>query len=101
MRREKLVILRGTFTRNGGGAKHWVLGTLFREDSSGSVTAVVANDPWTGRQVTIDPLTKQVIAPADFPLANFTIDAYRPVILLPVVASGPARGEAAGSRLDE
>jgi len=83
MRREKLVILRGTFTRNGGGAKHWVLGTLFREDSSGTVTAVVANDPWTGRQVTIDPSTKQVIAPAGFPLANFTIDAYRAVTLLP------------------
>jgi hypothetical protein len=93
MRNQKLVILRGTFTKNGGGSvRHRVLGTLFREDSSGTVTAVLANDPWTGRQVTIDPLSKQVIAPDDFPLANFTVDAYRPVTLLPVVTlARPAR----------
>jgi hypothetical protein len=42
---------------------------------------VVANDPWTGRQVLINPATKRVVSPAGFPLAGFEIDGYRPATL--------------------
>jgi hypothetical protein len=40
---------------------------------------IVANDPRTGLQVQIDPSTKMVVAPANFPLTNFTVNGYRPV----------------------
>jgi hypothetical protein len=40
---------------------------------------VIGNDPWTGEQVMIDPATKKIVSPADFPLANFKIDGYQPV----------------------
>lgn len=77
-----VVLMRGTFDRPGGGTgKHWMLGTLFTRDGGGAVTAVLANDPWTGRQVKIDPTTKRVASPADFPLENFTLDAYRTVTI--------------------
>lgn len=37
------------------------------------------------QQVTIDPVTKKGIAPANFPLADFKVDRYQPVTLkLPV-----------------
>jgi hypothetical protein len=74
-----LVILRGTYTKaNGAKAEHWLLGTLYT--ASGNVLdSVIANDPWTGMQVTIDPATKKVVWPADFPLANFKVDGYQPV----------------------
>jgi hypothetical protein len=58
-----------------------MLATSFITDSDGHVTALVADDPWTGLQVRIDAQTKQVIAPADFPLAGFTVDAYETVTL--------------------
>ncbi|MPZ56544.1 MAG: hypothetical protein GEU91_08625 [Rhizobiales bacterium] len=81
MKGGKLVMLRGTYTRgNGANAKHWLLGTLFTAQG-GMVGAVIANDPWSGEQVMIDPLTKKVVSPADFALANFRINGYRPVTL--------------------
>ena len=46
-----------------------------------------ANDPWTGVQVRIDLASKQVVAPAGFPLAGFTVDGYRVVWIRTSVAS--------------
>ena len=77
----RLVMLRGSYTRNNGAkVEHWLLGTLYT--TSGNVLdSVIANDPWTGMQVMIDPSTKKVVSPAAFPLANFKVDGYRPVTL--------------------
>jgi hypothetical protein len=77
----RLVILRGTYTKaNGIKAEHWLLGTLYT--ASGNVlNAVIANDPWTGMQVTIDPVTKKVIWPANYALTGFKVDGYQPVTL--------------------
>jgi hypothetical protein len=75
---EKLVILRGTYRRNNGSkATHWMLGTMYTEAPGGQIKAVVANDPFTGRQVFIDPETKRVTSPADFPLDGFKVNGYR------------------------
>jgi hypothetical protein len=77
----KLVILRGKFKREGGGTgTHWMLGTLHTEKSIGKVTAVLADDPWTGRQVSVDPKTKRVTTPG-FPLEDFEVDAFQEVTL--------------------
>jgi hypothetical protein len=77
----RLVILRGAYTKNNGGkGEHWLLGTLYTA-SGNALDAVIANDPWTGLQVTIDPATKKVVWPADYPLANFKVDGYQPVTL--------------------
>ena len=82
MQKQKLVILRGTYTTaSGGSATHWMLGTLFTRDNSDKLGAVVAHDPWTGRQVMIDPATKKVFSPASFPLAKFRVNGYRQVTL--------------------
>jgi hypothetical protein len=55
-----------------------MLGTLYTTDGA-NATAVIAHDPLTGLQVTIDPATKRVVSPANFPLATFKVDAYRAV----------------------
>jgi hypothetical protein len=81
MRLGDLVILRGTFSSGGSTATHYMLGTLYTVDNRGRLAAVVAHDPWTGAQLVIDPNTKTVVAPSDFPLAGFTIDGYQPVTL--------------------
>ena len=44
---------------------------------------IVANDPWTGQQVQIDPVTKHVVLPANFPLANFTVNGMQSLTILP------------------
>jgi hypothetical protein len=77
--RENVVILRGRYTTDAGHATHWMLGTLYTEDDTGTPVAVFAHDPWTGQQVTIDPTTKRVVKPTHFPLANFTANGYRMV----------------------
>jgi M26 IgA1-specific Metallo-endopeptidase N-terminal region len=77
--RENVVILRGRYTTDEGNATHWMLGTLYTEDDNGNPVAVFAHDPWTGQQVTIDPATKRVVKPANFPLANFKVNGYRMV----------------------
>jgi hypothetical protein len=80
MDNEQLVILRGRYVTEGGDtATHWMLGTLYREDTGGNPVAVLAHDPWTGQQVTIDPATKRVVTPEDFPLENFRVNGYQPV----------------------
>jgi hypothetical protein len=77
----RLVILRGSHTKNNGAkAEHWLLGTLYTA-SGNALNAVIANDPWTGMQVTIDPATKKVIWPANYALTGFKIDGYQPVTL--------------------
>lgn len=74
MKVQNLVILRGTYSTSGGGtATHWMLGTMYL----GSV--VLANDPWTGTQISIDVRTRKVTSPAGFPLANFKVDGYQAV----------------------
>lgn len=77
-----VVLLRARFVQAGGGlGTQWLLATSFTTDADGNVSAVVADHPWTGLQVGIDPTTKQVIAPADFPLAKFTVNAVQTVTL--------------------
>jgi hypothetical protein len=78
----RAVILRGTYTKSTGGtATHWMLATLYTKNPNNRPAAVVAHDPWTGSQLMIDPNTKKVIAPSNFPLSNFTVDGYQPVII--------------------
>ena len=82
IRARRLVAIEGTYTTNGGQtATHWMLATLFAENGT-VITALVANDPWTGRQVRIDPVTKQVTTPG-FPLAGFTVHGYSTISLKP------------------
>jgi M26 IgA1-specific Metallo-endopeptidase N-terminal region len=77
---EQLVILLGTYRQRGGvRVRHWMLGTLYTKDSGGTPNAVIAHDPYTGQQVTIGLTTKKVVSPANFPLTNFTVNAYQPV----------------------
>jgi hypothetical protein len=72
----------GTFDKPGGGTGvHWLLATSFTIDSGGSLSQLVADDPWTGLQVRIDPATKTVVSPPGFPLANFTVDRFRVIRL--------------------
>lgn len=76
------VILRGRYTaENGKVTLHWMLATSFTSDGSGQTTGLVANDPWTGQQVRIDPTTHMVTQPAKFPLTNFRVDGYQVVTL--------------------
>jgi hypothetical protein len=80
---QRLVILRGSYSKAGGGtAEHYLLATMFNAKVSGAINAVVANDPWTGEQVLIDPSSKAVLYPAGFPLKDFKVDGYRSVTLL-------------------
>ena len=68
---EQLVILHGTYQPEGGAkVRHWMLGTLYTTDSGSTPNAVIAHDPYTGQQVTIDLATKKVVSPANFPLTN-------------------------------
>jgi hypothetical protein len=80
LRHHEPVIIRGRYRKSPSQfATHWMLATSFIVDGGGTVTAVVANDPWTGRQVRIDPSTKTVTSPTDFPLENFKVIGFRTV----------------------
>jgi hypothetical protein len=58
LRRRQAALIRGSFQQQGGGSgTQWMLATSFITDSNGHVTALVADDPWTGLQVRIDPQT--------------------------------------------
>jgi hypothetical protein len=77
-----VVILRGTYVKADRTlGTHYMLATLYTKNANGTVSAVVADDPWTGQQVTVNPITKKVLSPANFPLTNFTVNAYRAVSL--------------------
>jgi hypothetical protein len=80
LRTDKLVLLRGSYNSGGAQKTHWLLATSFRVTNAGTVTAIVADDPWTGLQVTVHPSTKAVTAPG-FPLAGFNVNAYQVVTL--------------------
>jgi hypothetical protein len=74
------VVLRGTYSKaNGGTAEHYMLGTLYTKKGK-KLTLVIANDPFTGAQVAISPGTKKVVLPANFPLADFTVNGYAALI---------------------
>jgi hypothetical protein len=79
MNAHRLVILRGTYSKSGGGtATHYMLGTLYTKNPNSSVKTIVANDPYTGKQVEISPTTKRVLTPR-FPLAGFKVDGYQAI----------------------
>ena len=61
---------------------HTMLATGYMVNGVGAIVALIANDPYTGRQVRISPTTKKVIAPAGFPLSTFTVTAYRVMTIL-------------------
>lgn len=82
LKSKHIVIIRGHYDSSSSGtAPHWMLATLFTADAGNATTNLIANDPWTGTQVWIDPATHQVVRPAVFPLANFTVDGYQSVTL--------------------
>lgn len=89
LNQRKVVILRGSYTGAAKGVFHYMLATLYTKDSNNTVTDVIANDPWTGQQVTINPTTKKVVSPANFPLPNFTVDGYQPVTLASFLKISP------------
>jgi hypothetical protein len=83
LKKNRLVILHGSYDKEGGGTgTHWLLGTLFALDAKSKTAAVVGNDPWIGQQVMIDPKTRTVTSPENFPLANFKVDGYQSVKIL-------------------
>ena len=74
------VILRGTYKKpNGARATHYMLATMYSLYPNGLPALVFANDPFTGEQVAIDPVTKKVVQPQGFPLAGFIVDGYAPI----------------------
>jgi hypothetical protein len=77
LKRGDLAILRGSLAT---GEKRWMLATLFRTNGANVATHVVANDPWTGKQVLINVNTRRVTTP-DFPQPDLKVDAYRAVQL--------------------
>jgi hypothetical protein len=66
-----------------------MLATLYTKDSNNTVTDIIANDPWTGQQVTINPISKHVVRPPNFPLTNFTVNGYQPVTLTSFIKLSP------------
>jgi hypothetical protein len=80
MNAHRLVILRGTFTKGGSTVIHYMLGSLYTKNGA-AVKTIVANDPWTGTQVEVDPVTRKVVTPG-FPLATFKVNGYRAVTTL-------------------
>lgn len=82
LKSRNVVLIRGQYNKSDTvTTDHWMLATLFTADSSNVTTALVANDPWTGQQVFIDPATRRVTRPANFPLVNFRVNGYRVVTL--------------------
>jgi hypothetical protein len=76
----RLVILRGTYKKGAVTATHYMLGTMYTKKGT-AVQTIVANDPWTGTQVEISPVTRKVVTP-NFPLATFKVNGYQPVTTL-------------------
>ena len=75
----RVVVVRGGYDGEAGLAQHWMLATSYSVDSAGAVKRIFANDPWTGKQVQIDPTSRTVVAPAGFPLRNWRLNAYQVV----------------------
>jgi hypothetical protein len=85
IRQSRVVALRGFHGPDRDRAPHWMLATSFTVNPNGTVKELVANDPHTGKQVRIDPATRRVETPAMFPLENFRVTDYQPIML----TSGP------------
>jgi hypothetical protein len=81
LRNRKLVILRAT--NAAGTVTHWLLATLYTSNRKGSLVRIIAHDPWTGRQIEINPLTKKITAPRPVPvrIKRVIIDGYQVVTL--------------------
>lgn len=77
----KVVLLHGTVTGKPEG--HWVLATSVVVNSGNVVTRLTADDPFTGGQVWIDPVTKRAVSSPAFTLPNFKIDAFQVVTVKP------------------
>lgn len=94
LRKHNVAVIGGAYLAPGGRCqKHWMLATSFTVDAAGAIGDVIANDPWTGKQVKIDPRTKSVVSPPDFPLANFSINQYRVVSFKQVKTSQQMSGQ--------
>jgi hypothetical protein len=74
---DRVVAVRGSYEGPSRIEPHWMLATSYTVDSAGTVNRIVANDPWTGKQVQIDPNTRSVVAPTPFPLRNWQINGYQ------------------------
>ena len=61
---------------------HSMLATSYQTDSAGTVIGLIANDPYTGKQVRIHPTTKKVVSPTGFPLTTFKVTSFRVITLL-------------------
>jgi len=66
------IVLQGTWNV-AGTEPHTMLATSVKDGM------IVANDPWTGKQVLINPNTNKVVDPPNFALPNFVVTAYQVV----------------------
>ncbi len=78
---DELVLLRASYRNFGEEAVHWMLATSYTVNADGQVNGIIANDPWTGQQVTIDPVTKSVTSPENHPLLDFVVSGFQIVTL--------------------
>jgi hypothetical protein len=70
------VVLRGTYKKPGGrNGTHYMLATLYTKRGP-TAELLIANDPFTGEQIAIDPATKDVVMPESFPLTGFKVNGY-------------------------
>ena len=78
LKQRQVVILRAT----SGTSTHWLLATSYTI-RFGRPFRIVALDPWSGRQVLINPTTKKIVAPKHLGavLRTLVVDAYQPVTL--------------------
>lgn len=74
---DQVAVVRGAYNAEHRVKQHWMLATSFTVDDAGKPAELVANDPWTGKQVRIDCGTGAVTMPANFPLPGFKLDAYQ------------------------
>jgi len=74
----KLVLISGASAVG----THFMLATSYQTDAAGNVIGLIANDPFTGKQVRIHPTTKKVVWPAGFPLTTFKVTSFRVITLL-------------------
>jgi hypothetical protein len=81
LRAHHAVIVSGTYDNGDGRKTHYLLATSFTDKADGSITGLVADDPWTGHQVLIDPDSKAVSRPAHFPLHGFKVTRFQTVAL--------------------
>lgn len=73
------VVIHGTVKGNAAG--HWMLATDFLTDSNGRVIRLLANDPWTGGQVQINPVNKAIMSGPPGFFKTFRLDGYQVVTI--------------------